>query len=177
MASAFQPLIYPTSYRERRNIASSRRPIRQATRSRFLTFSELRKASRNSMQGTQLLLRHRWLPRRAVPGRRLGQSSVVGRVLQSWQRSLPTWHRAYLWRLENALRSIKGCEHVALSYWDETDQDTAENGLPAVFTSQTFVLDTGEAIKNPLYSYKFQEPVWDNLSFPPIISDGDNFEY
>lgn len=78
-----------------------------------------------------------------------------------------------MWRLENALRSIKGCEHVTLPYWDETDQDTAENCLPTVFTSRTFVLDTGAIIKNPLYQYKFQEPVWDNLSFPPIISDGD----
>ena len=87
----------------------------------------------------------------------------------------PTWHRAYLWRLENALRSIPGCENVALAYWDETDADTLVNGLPAIFTAQTFQLDTGETIKNPLYSYTFQEPVWDNLSFPPIVSDsGDN---
>jgi tyrosinase len=87
----------------------------------------------------------------------------------------PTWHRAYLWRLENALRSIPGCENVALPYWDETDGETLTKGLPTIFTCQTFQLDTGETIKNPLYSYTFQEPVWDNLTFPPIVPDsGDN---
>jgi len=28
----------------------------------------------------------------------------------------PTWHRAYLYRLENALRSIPGCESVTLPF-------------------------------------------------------------
>ena len=31
----------------------------------------------------------------------------------------PTWHRAYLYTLENALRSIPGCETVTLPFWDE----------------------------------------------------------
>ena len=32
----------------------------------------------------------------------------------------PTWHRAYLLRLENALRSIEGCEDVTMPFWNET---------------------------------------------------------
>ncbi|KAK0716028.1 putative tyrosinase [Lasiosphaeris hirsuta] len=65
----------------------------------------------------------------------------------------PTWHRAYLLRLENALRSIDGCEDVRLPYWDET-LDT-ENPIPAIFTSPTFPLVGGDP--NPLYSYALQE--------------------
>src|SRR5829696_8035224 len=32
----------------------------------------------------------------------------------------PTWHRAYLFELEEALRSIPGCDEVTLPFWDET---------------------------------------------------------
>ena len=34
----------------------------------------------------------------------------------------PTWHRVYLHKLEEALRSIKGCGDVTIPYWDETDE-------------------------------------------------------
>src|SRR5687767_12065938 len=34
----------------------------------------------------------------------------------------PTWHRAYLRRLETALQSIPGCERVMQPLWDECDE-------------------------------------------------------
>ncbi|RYP43572.1 hypothetical protein DL768_009849 [Monosporascus sp. mg162] len=78
----------------------------------------------------------------------------------------PVWHRAYLLELEKALQSIKGCGDVTLPYWNETDSETENTGLPKVFLQKTFKLD-GEEIRNPLYSYKFQAGVYDNLSPNP----------
>jgi tyrosinase len=74
----------------------------------------------------------------------------------------PTWHRAYLYNLEEALRSIAGCEDVTLPYWDETDEYTLNYGLPWVFTKPTFILD-GEEIDNPLCSYKIPLKLYDSI--------------
>ncbi|KAF8543186.1 common central domain of tyrosinase-domain-containing protein [Trichophaea hybrida] len=74
----------------------------------------------------------------------------------------PVWHRAYLLELEKALQSIDGCKDVTLPYWNETDKATEESGLPKIFLQKTFPLD-GVNIPNPLYSYKFQAGVYDNL--------------
>ncbi len=38
------------------------------------------------------------------------------------------WHRIYMWRFENALRTIEGCSDVVLPYWDFSQEE-----LPAVF--------------------------------------------
>ncbi|RYP74725.1 hypothetical protein DL769_003984 [Monosporascus sp. CRB-8-3] len=78
----------------------------------------------------------------------------------------PVWHRAYLLELEKALQSIEGCGDVTLPYWNETDSETEKTGLPKVFLQKTFTLDDKE-IPNPLYSYKFQAGVYDNLSPNP----------
>ena len=40
----------------------------------------------------------------------------------------PTWHRAYLLRLEDALRSILGCADVTLPFWDEDGTRVAREG-------------------------------------------------
>ncbi|RYP41082.1 hypothetical protein DL767_001243 [Monosporascus sp. MG133] len=45
----------------------------------------------------------------------------------------PVWHRAYLLELERALQSTKGCGDVTLPYWNETDSETENTGLPKVF--------------------------------------------
>ena len=74
----------------------------------------------------------------------------------------PTWHRAYCLHIENALRSIPGCENVTLPYWDETGQDTKVNGVPGIFLEPKFVLD-GEVIDNPLYSYTFPQDIVDRV--------------
>ncbi|TAQ84371.1 hypothetical protein B7494_g7307 [Chlorociboria aeruginascens] len=75
----------------------------------------------------------------------------------------PTWHRAYCLRIEDALRSIEGCEDVTLPYWDETGEETARKGVPEIFLQPKFLLD-GEFIDNPLYSYKFPQNIVDNIS-------------
>ncbi|KAK3113102.1 hypothetical protein LTR53_009919, partial [Teratosphaeriaceae sp. CCFEE 6253] len=50
----------------------------------------------------------------------------------------PTWHRAYVHRLEAALRSIDGCAAVSLPFLDWCDEETASSGLPETFTLPTF---------------------------------------
>ena len=74
-----------------------------------------------------------------------------------------TWHRAYVWRLENALRSIPGCEDVTLPFWDECSDESRRHGIPWSLTEDTFVLD-GERIPNPLKSFVFPRQVVDHIS-------------
>ena len=75
----------------------------------------------------------------------------------------PTWHRAYCLRIEDALRSIKGCEDVTLPYWDELAEDGNETPVPAILTSSEYVLD-GKTIPNPLFSYALQKNLIDGPS-------------
>ncbi|TRX96804.1 hypothetical protein FHL15_002110 [Xylaria flabelliformis] len=72
----------------------------------------------------------------------------------------PTWHRAYLLRLESALRSVPGCENVTLPFWDEA-ADTAQP-IPTILTSPNFELDGDSS--NPLYSYALQEALIENVA-------------
>ena len=78
----------------------------------------------------------------------------------------PTWHRAYLLHFENALRAIDGCENVTLPFWDECADvldGKSKQPIPTVLTSPTFVLDN-EIIDNPLFSYKLQMPLVDDIT-------------
>jgi tyrosinase len=81
----------------------------------------------------------------------------------------PVWHRAYLYALEEALRSIPGCEEVTMPFWDECDEDSLKHGVPWPLTAEKFVLD-GIEIDNPLRSYVFPVGVVDHIS-------GDNPVY
>jgi len=72
----------------------------------------------------------------------------------------PAWHRAYLWDLEDALRTIEGGQDVTLPFWDQTlaGQPTA---IPPILLSQNFtfkkgnkVHPKGQTIPNPIYSFK-----------------------
>jgi tyrosinase len=75
----------------------------------------------------------------------------------------PTWHRAYLHRLEKALQSI--VPGVALAYWDETEEESLKLGIPEYFLSPTYVCQNREVIDpNPLFSYTFQANITDRLS-------------
>ena len=69
----------------------------------------------------------------------------------------PLWHRAYLLRLEDALRSVPGCQDVTLPFWDECFTSTGGHGspIPAILTTPIFDLDGQN--HNPLYSYKLQQ--------------------
>lgn len=75
----------------------------------------------------------------------------------------PIWHRFYVLRIEDALRSIPGCEHVTLPFWDECAVDSLLNGIPWALTVETFELD-GQKIDNPLRSYKFPQSIIDHIS-------------
>jgi tyrosinase len=75
----------------------------------------------------------------------------------------PIWHRIYLYQLEEALRSIPGCEEVTLPFWDECSEDSLTNGIPWALTEETFELD-GQTIANPLRSYIFPVNVVDHIS-------------
>ncbi len=57
-----------------------------------------------------------------------------------------TWHRAYLLKLENALRTIR-CD-VTLPYWNWSDGNTT--GLPAEISDATYVNRAGDTVPNPL---------------------------
>src|SRR5277367_4260392 len=70
----------------------------------------------------------------------------------------PTWHRVYLLRLEDALRSIAGCADASLP-----------GGIPWALTNATFELD-GATIPNPLKSFAFTRQITDNVN-------GDNPNY
>lgn len=74
----------------------------------------------------------------------------------------PTWHRVYLYKLEEALQSIPGCEDVMLPYWDETDEYSQKYGIPHALTDETFVLD-GVSIPNPLKSFVLPEKILDAI--------------
>lgn len=76
----------------------------------------------------------------------------------------PTWHRAYLWRLEQALRTAPGCGSLALPYWNEISDSTLSEGIPSIFLQKTYQFKNGDTVDNPLYSYTFQAPISDNLT-------------
>ena len=83
----------------------------------------------------------------------------------------PTWHRAYLHRIEQALQSIKGCEEVTLPYWDQTDEHSLKIGIPSCLTDEYFTFSDGTTIPNPLRSFVFpvniDDAVEDNLYTKP----------
>jgi tyrosinase len=80
----------------------------------------------------------------------------------------PTWHRVYLYRIEEALRTIRGCEDVTLPYWDETEGDSFIKGVPWSLTLEKIPLD-GQIIDNPIRSYKFQVTINDGVIADPIV--------
>jgi hypothetical protein len=98
-----------------------------------------------------------------------GNSSYWGGYCNHGNVLFPTWHRVYLLKLEDALRSIEGCADVALPFWDETSDDSLKNGIPWALTQETFALD-GQTIANPLRSFVFTANIADNIG-----SDDPNY--
>jgi tyrosinase len=86
----------------------------------------------------------------------------------------PTWHRAYLLRLEDALRSIPECENVTIPFWDECSQESLDKGIPTALTDEFFVFGNGERIRNPLRSYIFPREIVDHI--PQDALPGDHPE-
>ncbi|HEX2202716.1 MAG TPA: tyrosinase family protein [Longimicrobium sp.] len=97
-----------------------------------------------------------------------GNASYWGGYCNHGNILFPTWHRVYLFTLEEALRSIPGCEDVTLPFWDETSPGSLANGIPWALTNPTFELD-GETIANPLASFTFPLNIQDNI--PDDVAD------
>lgn len=88
----------------------------------------------------------------------------------------PSWHRAYLYRLEEALRSIPGCQDVTLPFWDECSPESLASGIPHALTDPYFTLD-GEQIDNPLRSYVFPVDIVDQIpNDNPVYSKPAGYE-
>jgi tyrosinase len=95
-----------------------------------------------------------------------GNASFWGGYCNHGNILFPTWHRMYLVKLEEALQSIPGCEHVMQPFWDETSEDSLKNGIPWALTNYEFELD-GETIPNPLRSFIFNKNIFDNINPDP----------
>jgi len=71
----------------------------------------------------------------------------------------PTWHRAYMLRMENALRSVMDPgDDVTLPYWDYTSADSLSQGIPTILTDKFATID-GQSVPNPIASYNFQDEI------------------
>lgn len=83
----------------------------------------------------------------------------------------PTWHRAYVHRIEQALQSqVPG---VAMMYWNEWEEGTVveqQGSVPPIFLQKQYTFANGTTIDNPLHSYTLQRQLVDNLS---SFVDGD----
>jgi tyrosinase len=95
-----------------------------------------------------------------------GNASYWGGYCMHGNILFPTWHRAYVLRLEDALRSIPGCSDVTQPFWDETSDESLKNGIPWALTDETFVLD-GNKIDNPLRSFVLPVNIQDHIPFDP----------
>jgi len=69
----------------------------------------------------------------------------------------PFWHRAYIIRLELALRSVmEAGDDVTVPYWDYSSKESMEQGIPEILTQSHVVID-GETVPNPLHSYEYPQ--------------------
>lgn len=76
----------------------------------------------------------------------------------------PTWHRAYVLRLEKALQ--KQVPYVTMPYWNEIDDQTLKHGVPQIFLQEKYTFADGTEIDNPLLSYTFQKKIEDRINQP-----------
>jgi tyrosinase len=92
-----------------------------------------------------------------------GNSAWWGGYCNHGNVLFPTWHRVYMLRLEDALRSVAGCEDVTMAYWDEASEASAKGGIPKALTDEFVTLD-GVVIPNPLRSFVFNKGITDNIN-------------
>jgi tyrosinase len=105
-----------------------------------------------------------------------GNSSFWGGYCHHGNVLFPIWHRIYVYVLEEALRSIPGCDDVTLPFWDECSQESLANGIPWALTVETFELD-GDTIPNPLRAYVFPTKIVDHIGGDdPNYSKGAGYE-
>ena len=61
-----------------------------------------------------------------------------------------TWHRAYMYGMENTMGQLLGDPSFALPYWDWTSQVSQNEGIPKAYTDTTYVDKDGNTKPNPL---------------------------
>lgn len=66
------------------------------------------------------------------------------------------WARAYFWWFEQALRDISS--GISLPYWDYTSDRAIAEGLPELFTDETYTNAEGETQTNPLLMANYKYP-------------------
>ncbi|KAJ8129586.1 hypothetical protein O1611_g4042 [Lasiodiplodia mahajangana] len=72
----------------------------------------------------------------------------------------PTWHRAYLNRLEKALqKQVRG---VTMPYWNQLFTLQQGTPIPTILTDEMYRFTNGTVIPNPLYSYTLQQMIADD---------------
>lgn len=59
-----------------------------------------------------------------------------------------TWNRAFFWTFENLL--VAQDDTLALPYWDYTETESIETGLPQILTEPTYTDADGTTTPNPL---------------------------
>lgn len=69
----------------------------------------------------------------------------------------PSWHRAYLQRMEEALALAVNNDKFALPYWDASSAESLANGLPQQLLDFNVRIQDGSEIPNPLRSYRFRQ--------------------
>ena len=87
-----------------------------------------------------------------------GKDRHWGGYCQHMNVLFPTWHRFYVLRLENALRSVCPDDDVTMAYWDETSEKTLQEGIPDLLTSEKVEID-GQECENPLRSFTLPKDI------------------
>lgn len=104
-----------------------------------------------------------------------GNASWWGGYCNHGNILFPTWHRAYLLRLEKALQNqVPG---VTLPYWNEIDDTTKQSGIPSIYLAETYTFQDQKVIPNPLRSYRYQKTIKDRLSVPYPDEEQYNTDY
>ncbi|KAK4221186.1 tyrosinase [Podospora fimiseda] len=105
-----------------------------------------------------------------------GNSTWWGGYCNHGNILFPTWHRAYLLRLEEALRTAPGCADFRIPFWNQLKKDTNDTNTkwlykgepPKVFLARKWTWltgpDKGKQIDNPLFSYKLGKSIVDNTT-------------
>ncbi|HEY0044074.1 MAG TPA: tyrosinase family protein [Allosphingosinicella sp.] len=110
----------PTALRVRRNLASLTGPELDKVKAAFRGIMARDASDPNSY--FQVAGIH-WLPG--------GGTSIY--YCRHHENAYNPWHRAYLMRFEDALRTVPGCEDVTLPYWDITEPE-----IPSVLFDEPF---------------------------------------
>lgn len=92
-----------------------------------------------------------------------GSSQYWGGYCHHGNVLFPTWHRVYVYKLEQALQRVDKCADVMLPYWDETSEETSAYGIPWALTQYSVELDDGEIIDNPLRSFRLNANIKDHI--------------